>query len=111
MSSSLVGAIVCAVIGVAICACALFQLRTGSVAPLHDYHVVNVPEELRPRLARESGRGMLVVGVGVLVLGVSVLGLPSVWAELLMWLGLAAMVVGIAVTFRAIIRYNGSLFG
>ena len=108
--NALLGCIICAVVGGLILALAEWQVRTGSVRFLHSYHYVKVPADLRPALARESGRWLAATGACTVLLGFSLL-LPSPVADAIAIALVIAMFAAIVMTCRVIVRLNGSLFG
>lgn len=110
MESTATGCIVCIIVGALILALALWQMKTGSVRLLHSYHTVNVPEEAQPALARESGRPLAISGISVILLGPALL-LPAPLADILGFALVAALLLSIVLACRAIVKYNGSLFG
>ena len=96
----------------------VWQMKTGSVSLLHDYHTVCVSPADKPKLAWRTGIDEVVIGILVAV------GVPFVaWAQISFsgQNSLAYYVAGIACTvflfipiidvLRAIKKYNGSIFG
>lgn len=96
----------------------VWQMKTGSVSLLHDYHTVCVSPADKPKLAWRTGIDEVVIGILVAV------GVPFVaWAQISFsgQNSLAYYVAGIAFTvflfipiidvLRAIKKYNGSIFG
>ena len=110
MKNAIVGCIICIIVGALILALALWQMKTGSVRLLHSYHTINVPEEARPALARESGYPLAAVGILVMLLGPAPM-LPAPLADISGFVLVAAMLVATVLVCRAIVKYNGSLFG
>lgn len=109
MENAIVGCIISIIVGALILALALWQVKTGSVRLLHCYHTVNVPEEARPALARESGHPLAAVGILVMLLGPALM--PAPLADISCFVLVAAMLVATVLACRAIVKYNGSLFG
>ena len=96
----------------------VWQMKTGSVSLLHDYHTVYVSSADKPKLAWRTGIDEVVIGILVAV------GVPFVaWAQISFSErnSFAYYVAGIACTvflfipiidaLRAIKKYNGSIFG
>lgn len=110
MENAIVGCIISIIVGALILALALWQVKTGSVRLLHCYHTVNVPEEARPALARESGHPLAAVGILVMLLGPALM-LPAPLADISVFVLVAAMLVATVLACHAIVKYNGSLFG
>jgi hypothetical protein len=105
--------IVCLIIGVLIC---FFGVRNimGDISSLHDYHRKRVsPEDVKP-FGRLVGIGNLIMGVSVVLMGVfSIVG--GLYAdESIVLLGTVIMAVGIvvgcAISFYAMKKYNGGIF-
>jgi sterol desaturase/sphingolipid hydroxylase (fatty acid hydroxylase superfamily) len=110
MENVIVGCIISIIVWALILGMALWQMKTGSVRLLHSYHTVNVPEEARPALALESGRWLAATGILVMLLGPALM-LPAPLADISGFVLVAAMLVAIVLACRAIVKYNGSLFG
>lgn len=104
------GCIVSIIVGALILSMALWQMKTGSVRLLHSYHTVNVPEEARPALALESGRWLAATGISVILLGPTLL-LPAPYQEIATAILVTVLLASTALACRAIVKYNGSLFG
>ena len=96
----------------------VWQMKTGSVSLLHDYHTVCVLPVDKPKLAWRTGIDEVVIGILVAV------GVPFVaWTQISFSErnSFAYYVAGIACTvflfipiidtLRAIKKYNGSIFG
>lgn len=99
-----VGVATCMIVGVGIAACGVWQCVTGSPRLLHGYHYATTPEEKYPALARSTGAGMIVAGVGCAAL-VPAPGLPG-WLTVA---GVVVMLAGIAFTIAAIAHFNGAI--
>ena len=103
--SFLVG-IVCVVLGVS-------NMR-GNISSLHEYHRSRVSEEDRIPFGKRVGLGTILIGVGVMVF--SVLSAISIYTEndLFTLLGTAlliiSIVVGMVLSFSAMIKYNKGIF-
>lgn len=106
----ILGCAVCAASGGLVLALALWQMKTGDVRLLHDYHYVHVPAAARPALARESGRWLAATGIAAILLGFALL-LPAPASDVISAILVTVLFASIALCCRAIIRYNGSLFG
>ena len=89
---------------------AAWQMKTGSVRLLHGYHTVNVPEEVCPVLARESGHPLAPEGIPVMFLGPALMLLVPL-ADILDFALTAVLLASVALACRSIVKYSGSLFG
>lgn len=96
----------------------VWQMKTGSVSLLHDYHTVCVSPADKPKLAWRTGIDEVVIGILVAV------GVPFVaWTQmsfseqdsLAYYVAVMAFTVFLFVpiidVLRAIKKYNGSIFG
>lgn len=99
------GFITCLLCGLLVAATGVYMLVTGNPSIMHGYHYATTPLSQRPALARWSGAGMLMAGVGCAFI-VPPTGLPD-------WLGIAGialLVAGLGLTLGSIMHFNGSLF-
>ena len=91
------------VIGLGVVALGIWQVVTGNPRLLHSYHYATTPAtELAP-LARETGAGLILSGIGCALIIPSFL--PD-WASII---GIVCVVAGIAGMLVSIVRHNGSL--
>lgn len=103
--SFLVG-VVCLVLG--------FVNRSGNISPLHEYHRSRVSEEDRIPFGRKVGLGTVIIGAGIMAF--SVLGTVTLYTgkDLFILIGTALMlltiVIGMAITFAAMKKYNKGIF-
>lgn len=103
--SFLVG-VVCLVLG--------FVNRSGNISTLHEYHRSRVSEEDRIPFGRKVGLGTVIIGAGIMAF--SVLGTVTFYTEkdLFILIGTAlmllAIVIGMAITFAAMKKYNKGIF-
>ena len=103
---SVILGIVCIVLGV---------LNTkGNISTLHAYHRKRVTEENRLPFGRMVGAGTIVIGVGLIVggtfLGLSELLTNPTYATVGGVILIVAFVVGLAISFAAMIKYNKGIF-
>ena len=88
--------------------------RKGNIGSLHAYHRKRVSEEDRLPFGKAVGAGCILVGAGVVAN--SVLSAVSVFAEndVFTKIGMAVMIVCMAVGFvmiiRAMVKYNKGIF-
>ncbi len=87
---------------------------TGNVNSLHSYHRHRVSEQDRLPFGRMVGSGTLIVGVGVIVFSVLMMIYHATEAESLVWIATAVMlvciIVGLALSFWGMIKYNKGVF-
>ncbi len=102
-----------ACLGLLVCALGIINM-SGNISSLHWYHRRRVTEENRKPFGKLVGLGTLIIGVSFLVFGVLLfiseqtrLGVFSIigTAELIM-----GILVGMAVSFYAMKKYNGGIF-
>ena len=98
--------IVCIVIGV-------LNMR-GNISTLHAHHRRRVAEETIRPFGRLVGAGTIVIGVGLIIggtfLGLSELLTNSTYAKIGGAILIVAFVVGLAISFAAMIKYNKGIF-
>lgn len=86
----------------------------GNISSLHSYHRHRVSEEDRLPFGKRVGLGIVIVGVGVIIF--SILSALTVYTEkdLFALIGVAVLIVGIIVgliiSFKAMIKYNKGIF-
>lgn len=98
------GFITCLLCGLLVAVTGVYMLVTGNPSIMHGYHYATTLLSQRAALARWSGAGMLMAGIGCAFI-VPPAGLPD-------WLGIAGILVliaGLGVTFGSIVHFNGSL--
>jgi len=86
----------------------------GNISSLHSYHTHRVSEEDRIPFGKQVGLGTIIIGIGILAL--SVLSAVTLYTEnesfTLVGTGLllVCIIVGLVITFKAMIRYNKGIF-
>lgn len=100
--------------GILICLLGIVNMK-GNISSLHSYHRNHVaPEDIKP-FGRLVGLGTLIVGLSVLVFSGFLIASLLLDFEMLAAIGsgvmIAVMTVGIVITFYAIKKYNGKIFG
>lgn len=105
MDEEMGGSIACVLVGLLVGACGVYMIVTGNARIMHAYHYATTPPAKMPALARWSGAGMLMCGIGCALL-VPATGIPG-W---LTAVGTVLLVAGIGLMLGAIMHYNGSLF-
>ena len=103
--SALVG-VVCIAIGI--------SNRRGNISMLHSYHTHRVSEEDRIPFGKQVGLGTILIGVAIvlysILTAVAVYTDAAVWATVGTAVMVAGLVIGIAITFRAMFKYNKGIF-
>ena len=87
---------------------------SGNISSIHSYHRKRVsPENILP-FGKKVGLGTIIIGIGVILFGVASLiqfytdnSLFTLIGTVFMAIGFA---VGMAISLRAIKKYNGSIF-
>ena len=103
--SALVG-IVCIVLGV--------SNMKGSISSLHSYHRNRVSEEDRIPFGKKVGLGTIIIGVGIIMF--SALSVVTLYTdnEVFTLIGtgilIAGILVGLVISFKAMIKYNKGIF-
>ena len=82
---------------------------TGNISSLHSYHRHKVSEEDRKPFGRLVGLGTILCGVGTVILGIISFIMPQSFLVGGIAFG-AFFVVGIGISFYAMIKYNKGIF-
>lgn len=104
MDERMGGFITCMLCGLIVGAAGVYMLASGNPRILHGYHYASVPPSKMVPLARWSGAGLLVAGVGCALL-MPPAGMPD-WMSVI---GIALLIAGIGISLGAIVHFNGSL--
>lgn len=86
----------------------------GNLSSLHSYHRHRVSEEDRIAFGKQVGLGTMLVGVGIIIF--SVMSAVTIYTEnnLFILFGSAllivSIVVGLIISFKAMIKYNKGIF-
>ena len=86
----------------------------GNISTLHEYHRSRVSEEDRIPFGRKVGLGTVIIGAGIMAF--SVLGTVTLYTrkDLFILIGtalmLASIVIGTAISFAAMKKYNKGVF-
>ena len=87
---------------------------TGNINSLHSYHRHRVKEEDRLVFGRTVGGGTLIVGVGTVVFSVLMMIYDATAAQVLVWIAVSVLllgvIVGLALSFWGMIKYNKGIF-
>lgn len=109
----MVGNIVTFLVGVVCIVLGISNMR-GNISSLHSYHRSRVSEEDRIPFGKQVGLGIIIVGIGIIVF--SVLSSITLYTEndIFILVGTAVLIIGIilglAISFRAMIKYNKGIF-
>ena len=100
-------------VGVVIVVLGISNMR-GNISSLHSYHRHRVTEEDRIPFGKMVGKGTIIMGVSVMVLSVfSIINLLTE-NEVFMMLGYVlfavGFIIGSAIAFYAMKKYNGGIF-
>jgi len=86
----------------------------GNISSIHWYHRKRVTEADRIPFGKAVGLGTVIMGVGIVVSGCLIFAAEKTKNHLFMIIGsvivVAAIIVGLAISFRAITKYNQSIF-
>ena len=100
-------------IGIFICVLGGVNM-TGNITSLHSYHRKRVREEDKKPFGRLVGIGSILMGLGTSCLGVFMYIWESTQNQMYFIIGSvifgAAFVVGLAISFFAMIKYNKGIF-
>ena len=107
------GNIVTFLVGV-ICIVLGISNMKGNISSLHSYHRNRVSEEDRIPFGKQVGVGTIIIGIGIIVFsGLSVATLYTE-NEIFILLGtvllIVAIIIGLVISFRAMIKYNKGIF-
>ena len=101
------------VLGALLCVLGAINM-TGNVSSLHWYHRQRVTEENRKPFGRLVGLGNLLIGASMIVFGVLYLAFELTQVAALVSGGVAVflvgVVVGLAISFYAMFKYNKGIF-
>ena len=105
--------IVCLILGCFIIVMGAVNM-TGNLSTLHSYHRHRVAEKDRKPFGRLVGLGTVLVGAAVAIYGVCLFIYEKTQSELAIWIGvpllIVGIVVGLTVSFYAMIKYNKGIF-
>ena len=85
----------------------LWQAWTGNISLLHSYHRDLVRPGDERKLARWSGYGLAITGIGCIVMA---FGSDEGIGQIPLYSGMALLFAGIVVAIFAIKRYNTKIF-
>ncbi len=80
--------------------------KKQKISLIHDYHYRNVKKADIPAFTRSIGIGLILIGVGIGITGALDLFGSSFW-----WVAiLSGFIIGSIIIFKALKKYNGSMF-
>ncbi len=96
--------------------CVFLGIRNmkGDISSLHSYHRHRVSEEDVKPFGKQVGIGTIIIGGSIII--TSIFSALTLWLnnQIFLKIGLAIMfiglIVGIVITFRAMIKYNKGIF-
>ena len=98
--------IVCIVIGI--------SNRKGNISSLHSYHRSRVSEEDRIPFGKKVGLGTILIGCGIIAFGIctaiAILTDRSVLTTIGTVILFAGLIVGLWISFAAMLKYNHGIF-
>ena len=98
----------------ALCVAIGISNMRGDISSIHSYHRHRVSEEDRIPFGKQVGLGTVIVGVGVMLFGGFFALTLYTENNLFVSIGTALMIlgiiVGLAISFRAMIKYNKGIF-
>ena len=109
----MIGNIVTLLVGIVCIILGISNMR-GNISSLHSYHRHRVSEEDRIPFGKQVGLGTIIVGIGIIVF--SILSSVTLYTEnnIFILVGTALLIVGIilglVMSFRAMIKYNKGIF-
>ena len=113
MTEALTGIITPLIVGVMLIVIGIINMR-GNISTIHSYHRARVSEENIKPFGKMVGFGNILVGVGVVIFGITMLLTEKLQNETLVFIGMAIMfvfmIVGLAISFKAMKKYNGGIF-
>ena len=104
--TAIIVGIVCIILGI--------KNMMGDISTLHSYHRARVKEEDVKPFGRMVGLGTITVGGGIILFGILSIIADLLTLSALVFVGtgvlIAAIVVGLVITFAAMKKYNGGIF-
>ena len=107
------GNIVTFLVGIIVIVLGISNMK-GNISSLHSYHRHRVSEADRIPFGKQVGLGTIIIGIGIIVF--SILSAVTLYTEndVFVLLGTAlligAIIIGLVISFRAMIKYNKGIF-
>ena len=86
----------------------------GNISSLHSYHRNRVSEADKVPFGKQVGLGTIIIGIGIILF--SILSAVTLYTEndIFILLGtvlmIGAIIIGLVISFRAMIKYNKGIF-
>ena len=109
----MIGYITAIIVGIV---CIILGIRNmmGDISTLHSYHRARVREEDVKPFGRQVGIGTIIIGGGIILFGILSIIADLLTLSALVFIGtgvlIAAIVVGLIIAVRAMIKYNKGVF-
>lgn len=82
----------------------------GNISTIHSYHRKRVSEENKMPFARKIGLGTIIIGVGITVFGAISFFENEISTLLSTIILIISIVIGMGLSFYAMIKYNKGIF-
>ncbi len=109
----MVGLLTPVIIGIICIVIGIFNSK-GNIETLHSYHRKRVREEDRVPFGRLVGAGMIVIGISLIINGALMAAGVYFENDMYVFIGtavlIAGLVIGIGISFYAMIKYNKGIF-
>ena len=100
-------------LGLLICVLGIINM-TGNISSLHWYHRQRVTDENRKPFGKLVGLGTLIIGIALIVFGSLFYIFEQTQLDWLVIIGtielIIGIVIGMAISFHAMKKYNGGIF-
>ncbi len=100
-------------IGIIVCILAIKNMK-GDISSLHSYHRKRVEEENIKPFGKLVGLGTLIIGISLIIFGTRMFIFEKTQLEILSIIAtvelIVSIVVGMAISFYAMKKYNGGIF-
>ena len=101
--------IITLVLGVLICVIGAVNM-TGNISTIHSYHRKRVTEENLKPFGKLVGLGTLISGIGLIIFSIFNFTKISVLTILGIIILIISIIIGMALNFYAMIKYNKGIF-
>ena len=105
--------IITAAVGIACIVIGISNMR-GNISSLHSYHTARVSEEDRIPFGKKVGLGTIIIGVALMAFGGLTFAAGQTGEDAFALIGTAVLIVGLvvggAISFAAMKKYNKGIF-